>query len=163
MNNCLNCNIHTTNPKFCSQSCSAIFNNKGKRRHGKEPVKCLICGKKCKNYSSKYCSYKCQQTYQYNKRIEVWKTTGYIGIQSLRRYIKEKYNNACTKCRISSWNNKPISLEIEHIDGNSENNNEDNITLLCPNCHSQTSTYKSKNKGNGRSKRRERYKNGKSY
>ena len=50
------------------------------------------------------------------------------------------------------------SLELEHIDGNAYNNSESNLSLLCPNCHSQTPTYKAKNKGNGRVERRERAK-----
>jgi predicted HNH restriction endonuclease len=54
-------------------------------------------------------------------------------------------------------------LELEHKDGNGENNDLKNICLLCPNCHSQTATYKNKNKGNGRHYRRKRYSEGKSY
>ena len=49
-----------------------------------------------------------------------------------------------------------IPLEIEHIDGNYLNNRESNLTLLCPNCHSLTATYKGANQGNGR-KDRKRY------
>jgi predicted HNH restriction endonuclease len=45
-------------------------------------------------------------------------------------------------------------LEIEHIDGNFENNAEENLELLCPNCHSLTSTYKGANKGSGRKERK---------
>ena len=66
-------------------------------------------------------------------------------------------------CGITEWNNKKIVLELEHKDGNSENNDLVNLELLCPNCHSQTPTYKAKNKGKGRHSRRERYKDGKSY
>ena len=54
-------------------------------------------------------------------------------------------------------------MELEHKDGNSSNNSLDNVCLLCPNCHSQTDTYKNKNKGNGRHYRRLRYSEGKSY
>ena len=46
-----------------------------------------------------------------------------------------------------------IPLEIEHIDGNYLNNSENNLILLCPNCHSLTSTYKGANK-NGRKSRK---------
>lgn len=49
------------------------------------------------------------------------------------------------------------------FDGNSENNNENNLTLLCPNWYSLTKTYKGANRGNGRHYRRERYKNGQSF
>lgn len=43
-----------------------------------------------------------------------------------------------------------LPLEIDHIDGNSENNSEENLRLICPNCHSLTETYRGANRGNGR-------------
>lgn len=48
----------------------------------------------------------------------------------------------CEMCLISSWNNKPITLELDHIDGNNRNNVKTNLRLLCPNCHSQTPTWR---------------------
>ena len=51
-----------------------------------------------------------------------------------------------------------IPLEIEHIDGNYQNNNEDNLILLWPNCHSLRSTYKGANINHGR-KERKKYAN----
>jgi Zn finger protein HypA/HybF involved in hydrogenase expression len=128
---------------------------------------CLNCGKLFTGmlYQSRclYCSNKCQQDYQYNQRIYNWKLYDIqIGLNTTKRYLREKLN-ACWKCNVSEWNNEPITLELEHIDGNSTNNREDNLSLLCPNCHSQTETYKSKNNGNGRQSRRSRYKEGKSY
>jgi 5-methylcytosine-specific restriction endonuclease McrA len=54
-------------------------------------------------------------------------------------------------------------MDLEHIDGNSLNNNLENLSLICPNCHSQTATYKGANKGNGRYYRKIRYQEGKSY
>jgi len=50
----------------------------------------------------------------------------------------------CESCGISEYNNKHISLELNHIDGNSYNHILSNLELLCPNCHSQTDTYRSK-------------------
>jgi predicted HNH restriction endonuclease len=47
-----------------------------------------------------------------------------------------------------------IPLEIEHIDGNYMNNDENNLDLICPNCHSLTGTYKSLNLGHGRKSRK---------
>lgn len=51
----------------------------------------------------------------------------------------------CMICGISSWNDKHISLHLDHIDGDTFNNRLNNLRLLCPNCHSQTSTYCGKN------------------
>ena len=54
----------------------------------------------------------------------------------------------CNKCGLSEWLGKPISLELEHKDGNHYNNNRKNVELLCPNCHAQTDTYRGKNVNN---------------
>ena len=51
----------------------------------------------------------------------------------------------CYSCSNTDWLGQPISLELEHIDGNNKNNTLSNLTLLCPNCHAQTSTYRGKN------------------
>lgn len=125
--------------------------------------KCINCEKDCiwsHQKTNKYCSIKCQQDYQYKNYITEWKngihdgskgklqTSGYI-----HRYILEKQNYKCLQCGLDSWWDKPITLELDHIDGNSSNNKEKNLRCLCPNCHSQTPTYKAKNKGNGRKHR----------
>ena len=52
----------------------------------------------------------------------------------------------CNSCKIDSWNNSAITLELDHIDGNKKNNKLSNLRLLCPNCHSQTITYRGMNK-----------------
>ncbi len=126
---------------------------------------CLNCGtEKQWSYSStnKYCSNTCQQDYEHKNRILEWKATGKIGDRPLKRYLSE-INNSCWICGIIEWNNKPITLELEHKDGDSTNNSEDNVCLICPNCHSQTETYKAKNKGSGRHYRMKRYYEGKSF
>ena len=51
----------------------------------------------------------------------------------------------CDICGISEWRKKSISLELDHIDGNKHNHKINNLRLLCPNCHSQTDTFRSKN------------------
>jgi hypothetical protein len=51
----------------------------------------------------------------------------------------------CYKCRLVEWNGLPIPLELEHVNGDRFDNRLNNLTLLCPNCHAQTSTYRGKN------------------
>lgn len=62
-----------------------------------------------------------------------------------KNYIESK-PYACEICGISEWNNKPISLTVHHVDGNHFNNDFSNLMLLCPNCHSQTENFCSKNR-----------------
>lgn len=64
-----------------------------------------------------------------------------------KRLIKENYKeHKCENCNNIIWNNLPIPLELDHIDGNPYNHKLENLRLLCPNCHAQTSTYRGKNK-----------------
>jgi Zn finger protein HypA/HybF involved in hydrogenase expression len=75
-----------------------------------------------------------------------------LSFDRLRKRIKLEQNNKCNKCGIDSWNGKPITLELEHKDGNHHNNERENLECLCPNCHSQTDTWRGKNKRNKRNK-----------
>lgn len=52
--------------------------------------------------------------------------------------------NKCDICGISEWNGKPITCQLHHIDGNNMNNSIENLQILCPNCHSQTTKYGNK-------------------
>lgn len=51
----------------------------------------------------------------------------------------------CAICGITKWNNKTLSLELDHINGVNNDNRLENLRFLCPNCHSQTCTYGSRN------------------
>lgn len=62
------------------------------------------------------------------------------------RLIKEGYKeNKCEICGISNWNDKELKMELHHKDGNKYNNSLENLIILCPNCHSQTDTFRAKN------------------
>mgnify|MGYP006337132947 CR=1 FL=1 len=80
-------------------------------------------------------------------------------VNKVTAVLFEKYNNKCCKCGWGEINpyTGNIPLEVEHKDGNYMNNSEDNLELLCPNCHSLTSTYKGANKGKGRISRNKYY------
>lgn len=124
-------------------------------------MNCLNCSHII-NKHSKFCSNKCQKEFQYKEYIEKWKgglVDGKRGEYQISSYIKtylfKKYNNKCARCgwnEVNPYTNN-IPLEIEHIDGNYLNNKEENLILLCPNCHSLTSTYKGANLNNGRKQR----------
>lgn len=62
---------------------------------------------------------------------------------SLRKRLLVERDYTCEACGIGNeYNGKPLSLELDHIDGN---NKIENLRILCPNCHSQTPTHRSKN------------------
>lgn len=64
----------------------------------------------------------------------------------------EKRNYECNICGISEWNNSPIVLELNHINGDNRDNRWENLRLLCPNCHSQTGTFRGRNINSGHKK-----------
>ena len=63
-----------------------------------------------------------------------------------RRLVKEGYKEyVCEGCGLGDmWNSKSITLELDHKDGDNSNHRLENLRFLCPNCHSQTDTYRSK-------------------
>ena len=149
--------------KFCSSRCyydsgSICYNN----RKRKIIHYCLNCNRETNG--SKFCPHnECHREYTYKEYIKRWKLGNENGIigkgainNYLKRYLKEKYNNKCSKCgwnKVNNYSNK-IPLEAEHKDGNYKNNKEYNLDLLCPNCHSLTKTYKGLNRGHGRKYRK---------
>lgn len=58
----------------------------------------------------------------------------------------------CENCLHSKWNDQPITLELDHVDGNRVNNIRENLKLLCPNCHAQTPTWRGRNINSGKMK-----------
>lgn len=132
---------------FCSHVCAAVSRG---GIHRKDSTYCVTCGiqiNKKRQYKNTYCSKKCQQIHTFRTKRDVGNE---LDGASIRKYLLNTREHLCTECGITEWNNKTISLEVHHVDGYANNNSEENLTLLCPNCHSQTPNYKHKNRGSGR-------------
>lgn len=73
----------------------------------------------------------------------------------MRRYLIHRFGEKCSRCGWAKRNAKTgkVPVEVEHIDGDWRNNRVENLTLLCPNCHSLTETYRGLNRGRGRAHR----------
>lgn len=64
-----------------------------------------------------------------------------------RNFIILREGRKCQSCEGETWLDRPIPLELDHIDGNPENNSRENCRVICPNCHALTDTYKGRNAG----------------
>ena len=69
--------------------------------------------------------------------------TNKLRLRLLDEGVKE---NKCDECNLTEWNKKPITVELDHINGDSSDHRLNNLRMLCPNCHSQTPTFRGKNK-----------------
>lgn len=144
---------------------NTVKRNNYQKRKSKQ---CIYCGNKTTN---KYCDSICQHRYMESeifRKIELNIATfssEETANRWIKRYLIHKFGEKCMDCgwmKVHPITNK-VPVELEHIDGNGENNKLENVKLLCPNCHSLTPTYKALNIGKGRYKRKLRYISGKSY
>lgn len=131
--------------------------NKGQ----KKIFMCLNCSnvKSAWSKNSKFCSIKCDREYKvkeyYSFYLENQEKFSKIGtMRFIKPHILNEQNNKCSICNsINQWNDKKLVFVLDHIDGDASNNRRNNLRLICPNCDSQTDTYKSKNKNSARKER----------
>lgn len=153
---CPKCNTeHDRSGKFCSRSCanSRTFTaeSKEKKRNAGLKFYSTMSSEDRKDFNSekmlKYDKVEAQKKTSAIHRERSWsRPYEEMAHDSLRRRILVEVNHTCEECGIGNvYNGKPLSLELDHIDGNRKNNKRENLRILCPNCHSQTPTHRSKN------------------
>ncbi len=173
---CENCNNDHNgvygSGRFCSSKCARGFSTKGKRKEINNKVSktlggsgkinnCLNCNSQTRK--NKFCSLKCKKEYEWEQYCkEVEKNNKFINIKNNAQIRKAKKfllfinGNKCEICGITNWNEKPLTMIMDHIDGNGDNWNLKNLRLICPNCDHQLPTFGSRNYGNGNKLRREK-------
>lgn len=115
---------------------------------------CIECGAVSPHGWSKrnkFCSLKCKNDWKWKHitvpAIEAGDKT-HNSTSTLKKYLRDKFGDVCSCCgQLPVWNGKPLQLQLDHIDGNSDNNLPTNLRLLCPNCHTQTNNFGSRGKG----------------
>lgn len=105
---------------------------------------CLSCNKEVRE---KFCNVNCKNDYYWKERRAKIQAGEILDARWMRKFIEETKGNVCEHCTNSGeWNGKPLTLQLDHIDGNSDNNELSNLRILCPNCHTQTDTWCGRNK-----------------
>jgi 5-methylcytosine-specific restriction endonuclease McrA len=75
--------------------------------------------------------------------VDTPRSRNHVKLRLLRVGLKK---NRCEECGISRWRDRSLSLALHHVNGDRHDNRLENLQLLCPNCHSQTPNFGSKNK-----------------
>lgn len=160
MGNCNNCGQTTSNPAFCSRSCSASYNNSKfpKRKIGEYSLAervCPTCHETFRSRNkSKFCSKKCFSTHRQQLFDQVIiENNGFLPNavnNTIRSFLIRRNGNNCMLCGMDAdnWHGKSLTLIVDHINGHANDNSLDNLRVICPNCDSQTDTYKGANRGN---------------
>jgi len=131
-----------SNRKYCFK-CSpfGMRNTKNFSLPVKEAKRCKSCNEKI-NRKKTFCSKKCNGDYINNKLIERFKLGQVTKNTSIKKVLIKLYGENCSECgQGNEWNGKYLSIQVDHIDGNSDNSMPENLRLLCPNCHTQTDTF----------------------
>ncbi len=103
--------------------------------------------------TGKYCSNECCGKHKSELHKQKWYEGKLKRIErsTVRRYLAEDRGYSCEICGLGEiWNEKPITLHVDHKNGDPSNDAPSNMRLLCPNCHSQTEFLGNANKGRGR-------------
>ena len=119
---------------------------------------CMNCGCEIvdKSYHNRiFCSNKCQGEYKSKSTISEWlnhpeKFKSPLGYLFIRDYLKKIHDNKCELCGWGKENEYTgiVPLQVHHINGDCTDNHIENLQLLCPNCHSLTENFGSRNRGN---------------
>lgn len=126
--------------------------------------KCKHCHKECARPEGVYCTNACQRMFEWEQRKSAALKIGcFANASNAKRYLLEVYETTCLICGLKEWQDKPMPVTIDHINGNYKDHRIINVRLVCPNCDAQTDTYKGRSRGNGRHTRRERYQKGLRY
>ena len=137
--------------RFCSRSCAATFNQVGKASHNRaKPFRVCPCGE-VTHKANKWCNVCIQAGKHLRTKTS---TQGITHDVTLRRYLLRTREYRCACCSLMEWCGQPIPLQVDHTDGDSDNNAEGNLRLLCPNCHAQTPTFAGRNRSKGRTRQR---------
>lgn len=159
---CIGCDKPTNNPKFCSKSCAATYNNTKAPKRKRRVYVCKRCAAEILGSGKTYCSADCQRLAKRDVVVNAWLAGEDSGLStigtvkdSIKEWLRETRGNFCVLCgwdKVNPTTGK-VPVVADHIDGNWKHNRPENLRLICPSCDSLQPTYKALNK-HGRAWRR---------
>ena len=141
--------------RFCNVKCARTFSTRAKRSIINEQVSKTLSGKKMGGtfkigYDPNRKPFTKEEQLRgvviaNEKRQKFYAEASWDALPRKEKYrrILFKQNGLCL-CGINEWLGKPLVLEIDHINGNHLDDREENLRYLCPNCHSQTPTFRNR-------------------
>jgi len=88
------------------------------------------------------CSHWTGQGWNKGQQLKDWEK--YTKVAGLKKHLIKVRGRHCEVCKNDKWFDKPIPIEVHHINGDRTNNGLENLLLICPNCHSFTDNYRSR-------------------
>lgn len=145
--------VRGSSPALASKNKGQMRYSVSRRKPGNDCSHvCEFCGTSFRHSMktvNRFCCIACSASFQKKVTLEKFLCGEKLSEKTLKRCVLEVKGRFCSICGVGEeWAGKPLTLQLDHIDGNSDNDLPINLRVLCPNCHSQTETYGSKGSGN---------------
>jgi Zn finger protein HypA/HybF involved in hydrogenase expression len=137
--------------RFCSAKCARGFSTANNREETSRKVSQTIKRKISEGEIQleqlrEYQELAAKAAKQHFEKLRHSKSFNEFSFETQRRIVIEEQQGQCADCGLAEWQGFSLVLEIDHYDGNNQNNQRSNLRGLCPNCHSLTSTWRGRNK-----------------
>ena len=141
---------HRQEQRTCSRQCNGIL------RRDRTTFKCATCGKTFELSRHKasvaksgvhFCSRPCKDVGQRLEGVKAVHPAHYGSGRARREIYVRRRGRKCENCQGTEWLGHPMPLELHHVDGDTKNDSDNNLKLLCPNCHALTPNFRGRRKG----------------